>query len=90
MFNILMSVVRINEFLHNPYIGYYHRKIKFISPSALLLPNLSPHVGTFRHAPTTNSLIPLKDGKNMLPLSKLQRKVYYYCVVYCSNSMYAE
>ena len=38
---------------HNPYVGFFHRNYRLSSAtqSRLYLPNSSPHVGTFRHAP---------------------------------------
>ena len=38
---------------HNPYVGFFHRNYRLSSASRSLiyLPNSSPHVGTFRHAP---------------------------------------
>ncbi len=48
------------EFRHNPYVGTFQRT-RGGGNSDALLPQRSPHVGTFRHAPT----IALTNEKTM-------------------------
>lgn len=46
---------------HNPYIGSFHRNRRFLAPEGIFLPNSSPHVGTFRHAPGRRQRQGLKE-----------------------------
>ena len=52
------------EFRHNPYVGTFHRTSGGASSiSSSYLPINSPHVGTFRHAPSAGLKEVIKEDK---------------------------
>lgn len=70
---------RLTDLPHNPYVGFFHRNNRLSfqqSSSRVFLPNSSPHVGTFRHAPAHSQRLKdlmWEDDSHLTPfISQLQ------------------